>query len=284
MTTTVEPTPLQTPDAGVIEEARTRQRRHRGMAAASALAAVAIGAILLAFSGGGDGGSRPTGAPVPAGHPLSKTARGSEAACLSAKGKALQGPPSRSLLSILGVLRRPATAADALPPSYVARGLTRGVFVHYVRRTRVINGSSYYIYPAIVGGCGVEKARQGIVHLETHIDLGSGIIGGTGGGGASASDIEQGTSADTGPPGSATSATIAMIVPDGVASVTLHYPAGRASGYSPVISPPFTITAAPVNNELVVRVPRSAGGGPIHHPTMTWRAADGHIIKQFNKL
>jgi hypothetical protein len=75
-----------------------------------------------------------------------------------------------------------------------------------------------------------------------------------------------------------------MIVPDGVAKVTLRYPAGRASGYSPKTSPPFTITTIPVNNEVVVSVPRSGGGGPIWVPTMIWRAANGHIIKTFHKL
>ena len=75
-----------------------------------------------------------------------------------------------------------------------------------------------------------------------------------------------------------------MIVPDGVASVTLRYPAGRASGYSAKISPPVTITTAPVDNMVVVSVPRSAGGGPIWVPTMIWRAANGHIIKTFDRL
>jgi hypothetical protein len=283
MTTTVESQPLQTPDAGVIEEARARQRRHRGIAGTATLAAVAIAVSLFAFAGGG-GGSHPAGAPVPAGHPPSKTARPSEASCLSANGKSLQGAPSRSLLSILGVLRRPVAAADALPQNLAGRGLTRDVFVHYVRRTQVVDGSPYYIYPAVVGGCGVEKAHQGIMDLATHINLGAGVIGGSGGGGATASEIEQGKAIGTGPPGSSTQATITMVVPDGVASVTLRYPAGRASGYSPTISPPFTVTTAPINNELVVSVPRSAGGGPIWQPTMIWRAADGHIIKTFNEL
>ena len=122
------------------------------------------------------------------------------------------------------------------------------------------------------------------MHLDAHIDLGGGAIGATGGGGASAADIERGRAVGTGPPGSGTSATITMIVPDGVATVTLRYPAGRASGYSPKISPPFTVITAPVNNELVVRVPRSGGGGPILVPTMIWRAANGHIIRTFKRL
>ena len=38
--------------------------------------------------------------------------------CLSARKRALQGAPSKSLLSILGVLRRPATAADVGPATH----------------------------------------------------------------------------------------------------------------------------------------------------------------------
>lgn len=281
MTLTAERPPLETPDAGVIEEARARQRRQRGLAGAAVIAAVTIAAILLTVGGGG-GGSRLEGARLPhARHPL-RAARLLPAAC-KANGKVLQGAPSKSLLSILGVLRRSATAADAIPQAFAARGAGRDAFVHYVRRTRVVDGSSYYIYPAIIGGCG-GRVRQGMMHLDANIDLGGGAVGATGGGGATAADIERGQDAQTGPPGSGTSATVTMVVPDGVASVTLRYPAGRASGYSPKISPPVTIATKPVNNELVVRVPRSGGGGPIREPTMIWRGANGHIIKTFNGL
>lgn len=280
MSITIEPPPVETPDAGVIEEARARQRRHQGIGGAAVVAAVAITAILFAFVGGG-GGSRPGGAPMPAGRPPAKTARGSEAACLST-GKALQGVPSRSLLSILGVLRQPATAADRIPQNLHLFGAGSDAFVHYVRRTRVVDGSQYFIYPAIVSGCG-SHARQGMMHLNTGIDLGGGAIGATGGGGASAADIEQGRDIGTGPPGSSTSSTLTMIVPDGVAKVVLWLPAGRASGYSPKISPAVTIATAPVNNEVVVTVPRSGGGGAIHQGKMIWLAADGHVIKTINR-
>lgn len=141
-------------------------------------------------------------------------------------------------------------------------------------------GSPYYVYPAVVGGCGTgEKPREGIVELAKNVDLGHGLIGGTGGGGATAAAIEQGEDAGSGPPGSSTSATITIIVPDDVAKVTLRYPAGRASGYSPKISPPFTITTMPVDNLVVVSVPRS---NPLQRGTVIWQAANGHIIKRFN--
>jgi hypothetical protein len=283
MTVTVEPPPLETPDAGVIEEARARQRRHRAFAGATT-AALAIAALLFAFLGGGDGGgSHRAAAPSPAGGSSGKTARSSSTSCLSS-GRTLQGPPSKSLLSILGVLRRPATAADSIPGELAGRGLTRDVFVRYVRRTRVIDGSPYYIYPAIVGGCGVEKEHEGIIELATHIDLGAGAIGGIGGGGGNAADIEQARTVGSGPPGSATSTTITMIVPDGVANVTLHFPAGRASGYSAKISPPFTILSRPVGNELVLRIPRSHIPESVPGLRMIWRAADGRTVKRFNRL
>ena len=279
MTLTVERPPVETPDAGVIEEARARQRRHRGVAGAAIIAAAAIASILLAFTSGSGGSHAGHTAVPPAGQP-SKTARSSSAAC--GQGEALEGAPSKSLLSILGVLRRPATAVDHIPQRLHLLGAGSNAFVHYVRRTRVVNGSPYYIYPAIVAGCG-SHARQGMMHLDTNIDLG-GAIGATGGGGASAADIEQGRDIGTGPPGSSTSSTLTMIVPDGVARVTLRYPAGRASGYSTKISPPFTIRITPVNNEVVVSVPRSGGGGAIHQAKMIWRAANGRIIKTFDGL
>jgi hypothetical protein len=208
-------------------------------------------------------------------------ARSSSASCGSGKNGDLQGAPSRSLLSILGVLRRPATAADAAS-GITAQGFTSGVFVHYIRRARVVDGSPYYVYPAVFGGCGTgERPFEGIAELATHVNLGGGAVGGTGGGGATAAAIERGQDAGSGPPGSSTSATITMIVPDGVAKVTLRYPAGPASGYSPRISPPFAITTSPVENLLVASVPRSS---PLQRGTMIWRAANGHIIKTFKAV
>jgi len=230
---------------------------------------------------GGGGASHKSSPPARARRPPAKTAQLSPASCGPGSGGALQGAPNRSLLSILGVLRRPATAADA-GSGITARGFISGVFVHYIRRARVLAGSPYYLYPAVVGGCGTgERPHQGILELARNVDLGGGDIGGTGGGGATAAGIERGEDAGSGPPGSSTSATITIVVPDRVASVTLHYPAGPASGYSPRISPPFTVTVTPVGNLVVVSVPRSS---PLQRGTMIWRAADGHIIRRFSSV
>jgi hypothetical protein len=206
-------------------------------------------------------------------------------------GKRLPGAPSQSLLSILGVLRSRATPADVLPPSIETNllrgGAGRDIYVRYIRRARVIAGSSYYIYPVLIARCG-QLAHEGIMDLATHIDLGNGTFGSDGGGGATAAAIEQGQGVGTGPPGISghpgTSGTIDMVVPDGVASVTLRYPAGRASGYSPKISPAFAVTTSPVRNLLIVSVPRSSGGEAIQRVTMIWRATDGHVIKTFSRL
>jgi hypothetical protein len=53
MSVTAAPPPVEDLDAGVIEEARARERRHRRIAATLVVVAAAIGAVVLAFSPGG---------------------------------------------------------------------------------------------------------------------------------------------------------------------------------------------------------------------------------------
>src|ERR1700690_4467844 len=54
LTATVDPAPVEGLDAGVIEEARRRQRRHRVMAALALVATVAAGALAFDFAGEAD--------------------------------------------------------------------------------------------------------------------------------------------------------------------------------------------------------------------------------------
>ena len=269
MSVVVKPPPKETPDAGVIEEARARQRRHRGLVRAAVIAAGVIAALLLGFAGGG-GGSHPGSAAVPARRRAVEDR--SILVCGLRPGRGAAGgaeqvaavDPRRAAPTGDGGRRRSGIAAG---------GFISGVFVHYIRLARVVDGSPYYIYPGIVGGCGTgETPHQGIMELARNVDLGHGLMGGTGGGGATAAAIEQGKDASSGPPGSSTSSTITMVVPDGVANVTLRYPAGRASGYSPKISPAFTITTAPVGNLVVATLPRS---NPLQNGTVIWHSADG---------
>ena len=61
MTVTVERPRVEAPDAGVIEEARTRQRRHRALAAATVAALVAAGLVALIGPSGAGPGARTVG-------------------------------------------------------------------------------------------------------------------------------------------------------------------------------------------------------------------------------
>jgi hypothetical protein len=72
------------------------------------------------------------------------------------------GTPSGALLSMLGVLRRPQTASDQLPPRKIWRGphskphtypygtypSADGIYDRYIRKARSRYGASYYVVPA----------------------------------------------------------------------------------------------------------------------------------------
>jgi hypothetical protein len=191
----------------------------------------------------------------------------------------IQGAPSQSLLSILGVLRRPATPADVLPPDITnffkisANIFAQEVFANYIRRARVISGLPYYVWPVLYTGCGAvsERRQEGMMLTSAN---------GWGGAGTAAM-IEHGTA--IGSTGGFGHTTIEMLIPDGVATVTLHYPAGTIGGFDRHHAPAFTTTASVVGNLLVVTVPR--GGNRLGTPmTMTWRTAGGEIVKTFSRL
>lgn len=190
----------------------------------------------------------------------------------------ITGTPSRSLLSILGVLRRPATPADVLPASIkeafsrpIFRMFGQEIFVNYIRRARVVAGTSYYVMPVLYTGCGAFKRGESMMLSS----------GSSGGGAGTAATIEQGAAYGT--LGSFGHTTIETLVPDGVATVTLHYPAGKIGGFDRNHAPAFTITTKVVGNLLIVTVPR--GGNRLMAPmTMTWRAPDGTTVKAFSRL
>ena len=63
---------------------------------------------------------------------------------VASAGGTTGGSPSPALLSILAVLRRPASSADHLPPSLAANvGRSSEVFVSYVRRAVVADGRTW---------------------------------------------------------------------------------------------------------------------------------------------
>jgi hypothetical protein len=280
MSITVEPPSVEGPDAGVIEEARARQRRHRGIAGA-ALVAAAIAALVATSLGGGGGSSYPVTGSVRPARPPSTATSTVLAACSRHGSPFITGTPSRSLLAILGVLRRPATPMDALPTSLRHSISTVGnfsgieVFANYVRRARVVAGVSYYVWPVAHRPCGPLRALSEQETMDIAYTHGWGGAG-------DAATIENATSLGGGTSTFGKS-TIVGLVPDGVAMVTLHYPAGKIGGFDRNHAPAFTLTTNVVGNVLVATIPR--GGNRLMAPmTMLWRAANGAVIKTFNKL
>ena len=189
----------------------------------------------------------------------------------------LSGAPSRSLLALFAILRRPARAGDA-PANLVAefsrpinRQMGREVYVRYMRYARTVDGVAYYLVP-VTFRCGVFARHGDGLSLESARG---------GGGGEDAAEIESGgmwgsesggTGADPG------RTTFQGVLPDGVASVTLHYPAGKLGGFSHRSGPAITVTAPVVNNVVFVTVER-AGEQAMRSVTTTWRAANGSIVK-----
>jgi hypothetical protein len=212
---------------------------------------------------------------------------------------------SPALLSTLGVLRRPATPADKLPAALrgAAKAQTRGVFARFIRLARVTDGISYYIVPAAADGGSpppltprCAAAMRSALHAELHsipeplraptlalqrrllitdtrgrAQTADGVVcllvdgpGGAGGTcGASVQDISRygllsGLRAVSG------------IVPDGVVSVVLRYPAANGN-------PARAVTADVVNNVF------AASGPPVssqaRQPTIVWRDHSGTTIR-----
>ena len=155
------------------------------------------------------------------------------------------------------------------------------LYANYVRRARSAYGSTYYVYVASdpaqpYSSLSGTKPPVGLCLLVTQSpDRASDS------GPLTAAQIERGQSLATF--GSSTRAIIQEIVPDGVATVSLSYPAGPASGFSKKVLPAVTITTHPVNNVLVASVPRGAGAGALR-PVIVWRAANGAIIRTIHRF
>jgi hypothetical protein len=195
-------------------------------------------------------------------------AANSRSACVPQQQPAtIKGSPAASLLSILGVLRRPGTPADALPPQLRLFFSGTSFFVDYVRRARVVSGRSYYVVPARFGRCGTTlEPHEGIV-LVCVLRANQRILDAGTGGESTATQVKQDGMFLVGGSCLHTSRAtlLAGVVPDGVAAVTLHYPAS-------------TLTITPVDNIVAAAVPDP--GGPLWRPlAMVWRSADGAIIK-----
>jgi hypothetical protein len=213
----------------------------------------------------------------------------------------VHGTPDRSLLSILGILRRPATPADRLSASVFA-GMS-DVYAGSARHAFSAGGESYYlavagfdqaqsepsprcsalersafarylpkIPPALRAQTSALEAglltysrhlltggpRDGICVIDTgRSDNGTSC-------GNTAAEIKDGSTPDD------ANGVFVGVVPDGVASVTLAFPAHRGT-------PAHSVHGTVRGNMYAIRVP-GAPEPPIE-PTVTWHSADGHVIK-----
>ena len=255
MTLTERP-PVEALDAGVIEDARARQRRHRGIAATVTVAAAGIAALVLGFADGG--GSRAAPGSVHHGRPAPKSSQATLTACVS-PGRSRSGrrPPVLTPLSILSVLGTPPTMLPALdgPQARLSR--------YHLART--VSGVDLYVYTAGSPQCSTSR-----IFL---IDAVPGSRGYGGGGGLTAATIGQGGllggfGGPTGPE------FIDGLVPNGIATVTLYYPAR---------SP---IRMRVINNVFAAAFPRATFpprtfGQPARE---VWRSANGTVIRTFHTL
>jgi hypothetical protein len=127
--------------------------------------AIAVAGIALALFRHGSSGGRGAGHSVP--HQISPQPQPIRVSALNAAQRSvlahdhactpraherttfIHGSPGGRLLSILGVLRRPATPADRLTPTLLRSRLNTGasVYIDYIRRASSASGKSFYLIP-----------------------------------------------------------------------------------------------------------------------------------------
>ena len=217
----------------------------------------------------------------------------------------VSGTPSAALLSILAVLKRPATPADR-PGRSVIQGIS-GIYSGFVRQVQTTGGAAYYIVP--VRGSGFARDRpsprclsQAAVALRREapkiplklraatLELGMALLAMeeqsaraqavardtvclayvarlSGGStcGFSAAAIASGGATQY------VQRTISGVVPDGVSSVTLRFPAGTGRGA-------VTVTADVAGNVFAADVP-GVNLAPPPNATVIWRSPTGQALK-----
>jgi hypothetical protein len=209
------------------------------------------------------------------------------------------GSPDRTILSTLGVLRRKATPADNLDnlDNFPVLNTARGIYVRYVRLARTYRGTRYYLVPAADTGapsarCGAEELQR----LETMLPRiprqlraavqqavsrnaqatmpHEGVMFfslGPDSGGDSGTTIQniRRCGGDVGGYGGPSHRPLSEIIPDGVTSVTATFAPQPQSAH-------LSVTARPVNNVLVLRVPNGSINGLV---SMVWRSSSGRVIR-----
>ena len=235
---------------------------------------------------------------------------GESAVDLSTGDRVTTSPPDHGLLAVLAALHKPAVSADSLPRAIVGWGHRRQ-FGRFIRLAATVDGEAYYVIPtaspfkgwALAPSCLTELSANAhaearripasmrastltLVAREIASDraglsreIGEGVcIASSEGGttcGATATDIRNwGLVTDYG--------RMVGLVPNGVASVTVHIPASgkppipptsRTSDYRPASTGTFGVT----DNVFVTNIAQDVG--PISGATITWRSANGRVIK-----
>ena len=233
--------------------------------------------------------------------------------------KTTHDTPGQPTLDAVAALRRPAEPGDAFPPdvpgvlgeTYVdyTRSVTsaggksfyilvaRSVPVSYpsaacleaehVRLVKLLRGRPHTLRATALEAFGrirssqqhnsaTPTSPQDSLWLFSKGPGGTGLGGGGGGAGIS-SFMAHGMFFAS---GGEHSSTLVGLVPDGVATVTLHYPrtVSRGRWYKPAVFPSaFTRTVRVQQNVLVVHVPR--GNLDAFAARMIWRSADGKVVR-----
>lgn len=216
----------------------------------------------------------------------------------------IRGSPGPALLSTMAVLRRPASSADRLS-AQALQTVSEPVYGSAVRLARVVGHSAYYVVPTREDLAAWEPStrcsqlqeaalRRYAPRIPTTLrnqtlalfaqltafdrsmianapsdTLCLFSVGGNnsgGGCGLTAAEIREhgsGLSDDSG--------TVSELLPDGVATVTLRFPAARGR-------PAYSVTGRVLGNLMAIRA-RHTFGGTSDQPIAVWRAADGRILK-----
>jgi hypothetical protein len=241
---------------------------------------------------------------------------------VNAKPTLSQGSPSPQLLSILSVLRRPATPADKLPARITYNPYRRdptgtlppvqGIYVRYIRYARHRDGANYYLVPAenvnwmepVPARCYTAQRaalRRQLPGIPAHLRAGVLALEPR-----FVAQLRHDTSPhpgvcllglnDTGngDGGCGLAATVTSLeeghpiesgAPGGVPVVDGLAPDGVRSitFYYRGRYPGHPLTALVINNVFVLHDPRDRLPDDGFPSKMVWHAADGHVIKTIDR-